>query len=257
MANNTLLQFIPILGPNSFVFAQVATSSSFPIDSSESTDQHETKSDDDSKTYDDQTERIDDYSSAIGYIQTSSSSRDDDDKRSSTQTAVSSMRNNSSGSSLSISPNQSNIGNTLAGVVGGGASKLQALHKWFKGDSFDGKDFSKKRNELSELASVSVRDLVKAIGGPINNGNESTVPHHSRSSSPVAVPIGLFVCCYTTMCGEVILFVDDFSGRFDQLPAHAGSCSKSIEISDTSIMVSSLVKDLSQSPSQSSFRDVS
>lgn len=131
----------------------------------------------------------------MGYIQASCSSRDDDDKRNSMQTAVSSVKNNSSGSSLSISPNQSNIGNTIAGVVGGGASKLQALHKWFKGDSFDGKDFSKKRNELSELASVSVRDLVKAIGGQDSksNGNESTPPHQSRSSSPVAVPPGLYL----------------------------------------------------------------
>lgn len=48
-----------------------------------------------------------------------------------------------------------------------------------------------------------------------------------------------------------------FSGRYDQLSAHGGSCSKSVEISDTSIVVSSLAKDLSQSPSQSSFRDVS
>lgn len=141
------------------------------------------------------------------------------------QTAMSGMRNNSSGSSLSISPNQTNIGNTLAGVVGGGASKLQALHKWFKGDSFDGKDFSKKRNELSELASVSVRDLVKAIGGPMSNGNESTPPQQSRSSSPVAVPV--------------------VPGRYDQLPAHGGSCSKSVEVSESSILVSSLAKDLS------------
>lgn len=167
------------------------------MDASESNDQQhhkfdEIKSDDELKTSDDHSERIDDYSSALGYIQASCSSRDDEDKRNSMQTGVPGMRNNSSGSSLSISPNQSNIGNTLAGVVGGGASKLQALHKWFKGDSFDGKDFSKKRNELSELASVSVRDLVKAIGGPISNGNESTPPHQSRSSSPVAVPIGLF-----------------------------------------------------------------
>lgn len=72
--------------------------------------------------------------------------------------------------------NSSQIGTALAGVVGGGASKLQALHKWFKGDSLDGKDFAKKKNELSELASVSVRDLVKAIGGQDatkSNGNEN------------------------------------------------------------------------------------
>lgn len=84
------------------------------------------------------------------------------------------------------SSNPSHIGNALAGVVGGGASKLQALHKWFKGDSMDGSDFAKKKNELSELASVSVRDLVKAIGGQDatkSNGNESV------ASSPLPVPI--------------------------------------------------------------------
>lgn len=172
-----------------------AATSSFPLDSSETCDQQqhnfdEFKANDELKTSDDHSERNDDYNSAQVYIQASCSSRDDDDKRNSMQSTVSSMRNNSSGSSLSISPNQSNIGNTLAGVVGGGASKLQALHKWFKGDSFDGKDFHKKRNELSELASVSVRDLVKAIGGPMSNGNESTPPQQSRSSSPVAVPMG-------------------------------------------------------------------
>lgn len=190
-----LFQFTPPIGPNSFVFPQSDGTSSYPLESSESSEQmrqkyEEIKSDDELKTSDEHSERNDEYSSALGYQQAScSSSRNDDEKR---NTATSSsMRNNSSGSSLSISPNQSNIGNTLAGVVGGGASKLQALHKWFKGDSFDGKDFSKKRNELSELASVSVRDLVKAIGGPISNGNESTPPHQSRSSSPVPVPIGI------------------------------------------------------------------
>lgn len=83
------------------------------------------------------------------------------------------------------SPNPSQIGTALAGVVGGGASKLQALHKWFKGDSLDGRDFARKKSELSELASVSVRDLVKAIGGQDagrSNGNDNA------SSSPVPVP---------------------------------------------------------------------
>lgn len=51
------------------------------------------------------------------------------------------------------------------------------------------------------------------------------------------------------------LFITNVLGRYDQLSAHGGSCSKSIEISDSSILVSSLAKDLSQSPSQSSFRD--
>lgn len=46
---------------------------------------------------------------------------------------------------MSQSSNQTNIGSALAGVVGGGASKLQALHKWFKGDGFEGRDSSKKK----------------------------------------------------------------------------------------------------------------
>lgn len=94
-------------------------------------------------------------------------------------------------SNLSQSPNQTNIGTTIAGVVGGGASKLQALHKWFKGDSIgDGKEFSKRKNELSDLASVSVREIVKAIGGQDSrtNGNEVTPPQQSRSSSPITIP---------------------------------------------------------------------
>lgn len=40
---------------------------------------------------------------------------------------------------------QTNLSSTIAGVVGGGASKLQALQKWFKGDSVDGKDSSNFR----------------------------------------------------------------------------------------------------------------
>ena len=141
-------------------------------------------------------------------------SRDEEDKQSASGSSGESAKhsafsqslraNSSGGSSLSQSPNQqTNIGTTIAGVVGGGASKLQALHKWFKGDSFDGRDFSKKRNELSELASVSVRDLVKAIGGQDSksNGNEMTPPLYSRSSSPVAIPVGkiIFKSIYKTI----------------------------------------------------------
>lgn len=163
--------------------------------------------------------------------------KEDDDKRFPMQPQFSQCLRGSPGQS----PPQSNIGTTIAGVVGGGASKLQALHKWFKGDSFDGKDFSRKRNELSELASVSVRDLVKVIGGQDSksNGNGSTPPHHSRCSSPVAVP-------------------SSGRGIADLLPnqsAHS-SFSHSAEVSDSSVLVSSLAKDVSQSHcSQSSFKE--
>uniref|UniRef100_A0A1B0CBG1 RCR-type E3 ubiquitin transferase n=2 Tax=Lutzomyia longipalpis TaxID=7200 RepID=A0A1B0CBG1_LUTLO len=93
---------------------------------------------------------------------------------------------------LSQSPNQStNLGSTIAGVVGGGASKLQALSKWFKGDSVECKDFARRKSDFHEFASVSVRDIVKAIGGQDStksNGNGVTPPCGSRSSSPVAIP---------------------------------------------------------------------
>lgn len=100
-------------------------------------------------------------------------------------------------SSISSSPNynqsnakhqQSNIGTWTAGVMGG--HKLQAIQKWFKSESFDGKDSPKKRGDFSELASVSVRDLVKAIGGNSNEGKTNcNSPHQlSQSSSPISIP---------------------------------------------------------------------
>lgn len=96
--------------------------------------------------------------------------------------------------SPSSQSSQSQPYRSIAGVVGGGASKLVALQKWFKGDSLDGRvDLAKRKSDLSELASVSVRDLVKAIGGQDtkSNGNESTPPAAvSRSSSPVPIQFG-------------------------------------------------------------------
>lgn len=96
--------------------------------------------------------------------------------------------------SPSSQSSQSQPYRSIVGVVGGGASKLQALQKWFKGDSLDGRvDLAKRKSDLSELASVSVRDLVKAIGGQDtkSNGNESTPPApQSRSSSPVPIQFG-------------------------------------------------------------------
>lgn len=38
----------------------------------------------------------------------------------------------------------SNIGDKIAGVVGEGAIKLQALQKWFKGEKGDGSDLLKQ-----------------------------------------------------------------------------------------------------------------
>lgn len=105
-------------------------------------------------------------------------------------------------SSISSSPNynqskhsqqqqqQSNIGTWTAGVMGGSSSKLQAIQKWFKSESFDSKDPSKKRGDFTELASVSVRDLVKAIGGTSNDskGNGNSPQQLSQCSSPISIP---------------------------------------------------------------------
>ncbi|XP_055524898.1 E3 ubiquitin-protein ligase highwire isoform X3 [Wyeomyia smithii] len=64
--------------------------------------------------------------------------------------------------------NQSNIGAAIAGVVGDGAKKMQALQKWLKGDSFEESESPKKRkNETFE---------------PRSNGNRSF--DRSRSVSP-------------------------------------------------------------------------
>lgn len=93
-----------------------------------------------------------------------------------------------------------NIGAWTAGVVGS-SSKLQAIHKWFKSENNDSRPESpKKRGDLSDLASVSVRDLVRAIGvaTPADqkaNGNSGTDPisipsrisPHSSSSKSVEV----------------------------------------------------------------------
>ncbi|XP_030378381.1 E3 ubiquitin-protein ligase highwire [Scaptodrosophila lebanonensis] len=98
-----------------------------------------------------------------------------------------------------------NLGSAIAGVVGGGAIKLQALQKWFKGDAIEGghpasitaatmalgspqhHQHQRKRSDVGELASVSVRELVRAMGGqeqvqappplqPRGNGNNRCSP---------------------------------------------------------------------------------
>ncbi|XP_023291814.2 E3 ubiquitin-protein ligase highwire [Lucilia cuprina] len=80
------------------------------------------------------------------------------------------------------------IGSAIAGVVGGGAIKLQALQKWFKGDNEPNspRDYSFKPSDMSEIASVSVRELVRVMGGQdsrTSNGNSS-----QRSGSPIKIP---------------------------------------------------------------------
>lgn len=92
---------------------------------------------------------------------------------------------------------QMNLGSWTAGVMGGGSSKLQALQKWFKSESIDGREAptQKRRTDLSELASVSVRDLVKAIGGGGGSAearyyvtSSSSSQQRSQSSSPISIP---------------------------------------------------------------------
>lgn len=84
-------------------------------------------------------------------------------------------------------PPSSHIGQWTAGVVGGGSSKLQAIQKWFKSESVDGKDMARRRGDFTELASVSVRDLVKAIGGSSHDGRGNGNLPPIRSSSPISI----------------------------------------------------------------------
>ncbi|XP_055389767.1 E3 ubiquitin-protein ligase highwire-like [Condylostylus longicornis] len=141
-------------------------------------------------------------------------------------------------SSIHSSSPSSNLGSAIAGVVGGGASKLQALQKWFKGDnSVDPKENQRKRAEDDRKvyeASVSVKDLVRAIGAQESrsNGNSDGGQYSATNSSPVQVP---------TM------------KHINEGQSFCSSSSKSVE--DTSALVSSLTRDLSHSPSRSSTKD--
>lgn len=57
-------------------------------------------------------------------------------------------KNSSASNSLLVSHNATNPSNltaAIAGVVGEGAIKLQALQKWFKGDGFENRDFLRKK----------------------------------------------------------------------------------------------------------------
>lgn len=90
---------------------------------------------------------------------------------------------------LSLSSSPSNLGSAIAGVVGGGASKLQALQKWFKGDAPEASSASLSKSnariqEIGETASVSVKDLVKAMSQdlPKANGNKEEVSEFDVNS---------------------------------------------------------------------------
>lgn len=141
-------------------------------------------------------------------------------------------------SSISSSPNynqgnskqqaQLNIGTWTAGMMGGSSSKLQAIQKWFKNDSFEGKESPRKRGDFTELASVSVRDLVKAIGGNANDGKGNSPHQLSQCSSPISIPFSK---------------LNDFSPKFSfSLKRHIclieqsaySSSSKSVEVSEAS-----------------------
>lgn len=105
---------------------------------------------------------------------------------------ISAVAENKSDDSLTAgnSAGVNQIGSAIAGVVGGGAIKLQALQKWFKGDNEPSspRDYSFKPSDMSEIASVSVRELVRVMGGQdsrSSNGNGS-----QRSGSPVKIPAG-------------------------------------------------------------------
>lgn len=121
-----------------------------------------------------------------------------------------------------------NIGAWTAGVVGS-SSKLQAIHKWFKSESGEMRpETPKKRADLSELASVSVRDLVRVIGAGSSDskGNGNSPLQLSQCSSPILIPCRKF----TRRMGqrrEVTLFL--FAGQ----SVHSSS-SKSVEVSESS-----------------------
>lgn len=108
-------------------------------------------------------------------------------------------------SSISSSPNynqgnsknqqhHSNIGTWTAGFVnlGGSSNKLQTIQKWFKSDSLDGKESPRRRGDFAELASVSVRDLVKSIGGNSNDAKGNSPHQYSQCSSPISIPFSKF-----------------------------------------------------------------
>ncbi|KAL9885814.1 MYC binding protein highwire isoform 2-T2 [Glossina fuscipes fuscipes] len=82
------------------------------------------------------------------------------------------------------------IGSAIAGVVGGGAIKLQALQKWFKGDSMSEasairENYQFKRTDMGEIASVSVRELVRVMGGQDTRSNGNNFSQRSPNTTQI------------------------------------------------------------------------
>lgn len=102
--------------------------------------------------------------------------------------SISSSPNYNQGNSKQQQQQQSNIGTWTAGVLGG------SIQKWFKSDSFDSKESPRRHRgeHFTELASVSVRDLVKAIGGNCNDAKGNSPHQYSQCSSPISIPFSKF-----------------------------------------------------------------
>ncbi|KAB0796834.1 hypothetical protein PPYR_10895 [Photinus pyralis] len=134
-------------------------------------------------------------------------------------------------------------------------SKPSSVPKWVKIDE-------SKREVPSEFSGVSVKDLVKAIGESRANGNGITPPETpkrntsprggghlspkvpSRSSSPVAIPPPARTLLHDSGSSSPQGYGSPRSIGISPL-ARRGS-----NQSDTSAFISSLTRDLSQSPSQ-------
>lgn len=119
-------------------------------------------------------------------------SPDEGDKPPMTPIPNCNQRDRESGNSSKQMPN---VGAWTAGFIGS-SSKLQALNKWFKSESGEMRpETPKKRADLSELASVSVRELVRSIGAGGNNdlkGNGNSPLQLSQCSSPILIPCRKF-----------------------------------------------------------------
>lgn len=80
---------------------------------------------------------------------------------------------------------QNNLGNAIAGVVGGSASKLQAIHKWFKKEESNVPP--KRRGESFDSSSPSVREIVRSLGQDFgkSNGNSKNLAESSEKQDNV------------------------------------------------------------------------
>ncbi|XP_017493583.1 PREDICTED: E3 ubiquitin-protein ligase highwire-like, partial [Rhagoletis zephyria] len=186
-----------------------------------------------SESEDSEIQKVFDMQSSTQTSTTSSSSQQQQQQAQQQQADLLSLH-----SLQNTSPSQ--IGSAIAGVVGGGAIKLQALQKWFKGDAFEGagsgaagggppspaKEHQRKRSDAAEgLSSVSVRELVRVMGGQQDTRCNGNTTHAPQSSSPVQIPAA------------------SGKGSTDSISVSI----KSTEASETSGLFSSLTQDSSHS----------